>query len=91
MAEDILHFGAVRYRVTGNGDMFQSLITYDDQVIKPLLPLTLSDTPGREPTRLASLVTQRARLKVYTTEYDDNVRINRIILYVKPVYTSYPM
>jgi hypothetical protein len=91
MAENLLHFGAVRYRVSGNGELKHELITYDDQVIKELLPLTLNATPGKEPTRISNLITQRTRLKVYTTEFDDDVKINRIILFARETYSGYPM
>ena len=90
MAENILHFNAVRYRVTGSGDLLHELITYDDDITKVLLPLTLSTAPGREPTRLTNLSTQRARLKMYTDNFDDDVKVNRIILFAKELYTGYP-
>ena len=90
MAENILHFGAVRLRVTGVGFLRMTLSDLDDVNPETLVPLTLQTASGREPTRLCNHKTQRVKLKLYTTAIDEVVRINRIILYAKEIYTSYP-
>lgn len=90
MAENILHFGAVRLRVTGSGSLRMQLIDLDETGTETLVPLTLASAPGREPTRLCNHKTQRVKLKLFTTAIDEVVRVNRIILYAKELYTSYP-
>lgn len=90
MAEDILHFGGVRLRVTGSGSLQMTLTSLDEANPSDLLPLTMSDTSGREPFRLCNYKSQRAKLTLFTTEIDEVVRVNRIIVYVKELYTSYP-
>jgi len=90
VAENILHFGAVRMRVTGAGSLRMTLSDLDDTNPETLVPLTLQSAPGREPTRLCNHKSQRVKLKLYTNAIDEIVRINRIILYAKELYTSYP-
>lgn len=67
-----------------------TLSDLDDANPETLVPLTLSSAPGKEPTRLANHKSQRIKLKIYTTAIDEIVRINKIILYAKELYTSYP-
>lgn len=91
MAEDILHFTAVKLRVSGQGKLNMELLGLDDVDSFELIPLTLESRPGKQPTTLANLITQRAKLKLSTNKMNDAVVINRIILYAKPIYSSYPM
>lgn len=90
MAEDILHFGAVRLRVVGSGNLRMTFIGLDDKVTQVLKPLVMSATPGVEPTRLSNFKGQRARLKLYTSAINEYMIINRIIVFVRPIATGYP-
>lgn len=91
MSEDLLHFGSVKLRITGSGNVDMQLIGLDDVLTQTLYPLPISEVSGREPVRLANLVGQRMRLKISTDEIDEWINVNRIILYVKPIYSSYPL
>ncbi len=87
--EPILHFGAVRLRITGAGNLdmqFQSLDTVKTQT---LAPLPMSSVTDREPVKLANFKSQRAMLKISTDEINEIFRINRIILFVKPLWSQY--
>lgn len=90
MAEDILHFGAVRYRVTGSGVLRTTLLGLDDNPTQVLSTITMSSSPSRQPAILSNLISQRCRYRVETTVINEVFRINRIILFVKPIYTDYP-
>lgn len=90
MAEDILHFGAVRYRLSGVGNLKHQVISLDDTITEELKPLPMQLNPGREPLRLSNSKAQRARIKVYTDQIGEKVIINRIIIFVKPIWTQYP-
>ena len=90
MAEDILHFGGVRLRIDGYGQLDMQLSTINDQNEVQLLPLVLEATPSREPLRLCNYMTQRAKLKLSTDVIDEYINVNKIIIFVKPTYTSYP-
>ena len=91
MAENILHFGAVRLRVNGSASLDMELSSIDSTYTSTLLPLTIIEAPGREPARLCNFLSQRAKLRLSTDEIDEFINVNRIVIFVKPTYTSYPM
>lgn len=90
MAESILHFGAVSLRINGTGICRMTLIGLDDSKTKTLNTLAMQASPGKEPTVLTNFNSQRARLKMLTSTLDEYMRVNRVILWVKEVATSYP-
>lgn len=77
-------------RVIGSGSLQMSLSSLDQVTSVDLVPFTLAATTDREPTRLSNFITQRASLRVGTTEKDEFFNINRIIIFAKPVYSSFP-
>lgn len=87
---DIVHFGAVRIRVTGTGDLKMKLISLGDVHEKVLADSVMSDPAYKLINVWTNFNQQRARLRVETTEIDEVFSINKIILYVKPVATGYP-
>lgn len=91
MAENILHFGAIRFRVNGQYNMKLSLYSLDDTYSTELLPLPITELPGREPTRRCNFMAQRAKLKISTDKINEYVKINRIVIFAKARATSYPM
>lgn len=91
MAENILHFGAVKLRLQGVGNLKMKVYSLDDRFEKDLVSLNMDRLPGLEPTRRFNFNAQRARIRFYTDKINDNVRINRVIVYAKPRATSYPM
>ena len=90
MAENILHFAAIRLRVVGIGNVKLRLISLDDTIVQELLPLPMSEVMNIEPTRICNFSQQRARIKIYTDEFGEFLKVNRVIYYVKEKYTSYP-
>lgn len=88
--EDIQHFGGVRFRLQGTGDLLMTLYDLDKVTSSELLPLTMSLLANREPTRLSNFVTQRAILNCRTEEINEFMQINRLIIFIRPIYTSYP-
>lgn len=88
--EGITHFGAVRMRLTGTGSLLMSFYSLDDTNNQTLVPFTMIASSNIEPTRLSNFNEQRAALKIQTTEINEYFRINRIILFAKNIYTSYP-
>lgn len=91
VGENITHIGAVRLRVTGEGNLTLSLHSLDDikSVTNPN-PVVMSTTTYVEPSKLFNMMSQRMRLKFITTEENEYFRINRIIIFAKPVFTDYP-
>lgn len=84
------HVVGVRLRVTGAGSLQMSLSDLDDTRISPLVPIPMQATTRIEPTRLANFQSQRIRLNLVTTELNDRFRIQRIIIFAKPVAVEYP-
>lgn len=91
MAENILHFGAVRLRVNGQFNLQMNLLSLDDDRTVDLKELPIKPRMGLEPTRRVNFKAQRSRLKIYTTKMNEYFSINRIIIYAKTSATSYPM
>src|SRR6266446_9251902 len=87
---ELLHFNATRMRVVGSGSLQMSLFSLDDIRSNVLVSLTLSATTNREPTNLANFVEQRAYLQLKTTSINEFFIVSKIILFVKPIATSYP-
>ena len=88
--EGIVHFGAVRLRVNGAGILRPSLLSLDYVRSQTLATITMQETTDREPRVLANFKQQRAFLKLETTAINEVFRINRIVIFVKPIWTDYP-
>lgn len=88
--DQINHFGAVKIRVVGTGILRPKLYALDNAFTVTLATITMASSPGKTPVVLTNLVSQRARLELKTTTINEKAKINRIVLYVKPIYTGYP-
>lgn len=90
-SEYITHTVGVRLRLTGTGSLNMSIIGLDDVRTYTMMPLTMSMTPGLEPTRQCNFKGQRPRIRFGTTEIDEYFRIARIVIFIKPSATMHPM
>lgn len=90
MNESILHFGAIRLRVTGTGIVTSTLFNLD--MTKSFTPnsFDLDNIDGSEPLVLANLNTQRAILRLETNHINAYFEVSRIILYQRPIWEDYP-
>ena len=88
--EFISHYTAVRMRITGNGVLRMRMHSLDNVFVKDLKNLVIEPTTNREPTRLMNFMQQRAAFSGRVTEIDEYFRINRIILFARPTFTSFP-
>jgi hypothetical protein len=88
--ESISHFAAIRIRMTGTGSLKMGVYSLDDVRSKTLVPFTMQATSRIIPTRLVNFTEQRASFELKTTEINERFRINRIVLFMKEVFTSYP-
>lgn len=88
--ENLSHITAVRLRVIGTGNLQMQLSSLDDVRTKTLKPLPIQPATNIQPTRLTNFIEQRAMLEVFTTEINEVFNINRIIIFMKETYTSYP-
>ena len=88
--ENEYHVVATRMRVVGSGNLQLTLTDLDNGQIQPLVDIAMLAATRIEPTRLANFQSQRIRLEGGVTEINEWFKINRIILFAKPVAVEYP-
>lgn len=88
--EGLIHFNAVRLRVNGTGNLKLTLFSLDDEFEEQMSDLPMRESSGIEPTMPTNFITQRASLEIKTTNINEYLKINRIIIFGKEVFTSYP-
>ncbi len=93
--ENINHFNGVRFRILGSGNVlikFESLPDNNDVVItRNLVPLDLDTlNQNREPLKKVNFMQQRSRVVLKTMRINEVMKINRLIVFVRPVFTNYP-
>ena len=88
--ENISHFASIRIRLNGSGELKMRVISLDDVRDKTLVPFQMALKNRIIPTRIVNFTEQRACFELKTTEINEKFRINRIIIFMKEVFTSYP-
>lgn len=84
------HFGAVRLRVTGSGNLKMTFLGLDSIEIVALADLPMTLTNRLESLRLTNFTQQRAQLEFKTTEVDETFVISKVSIFIKPVATEVP-
>ena len=77
-------------RVNGTGNLRISYESLDEVLTKDLQPVVMAQLNRKEPLRLGIFVTQKARVVLKTTDIDEIMRINKLVVFIKPIYTEYP-
>lgn len=88
--ESTSHFASIRIRVNGTGDLRLAVFSLDDLNSKLLVPLTMAERNRFSPTRIVNFVEQRASFELKTENIGEKFRINRIVIFTKELYKSYP-
>lgn len=88
--ESISHFAAIRVRVNGTGNLKMAVYSLDDVKDKTLVPFVMKVLNRIVPTRIVNFTEQRASFELKTTDIDEELKINRIIIFTKVTDTSYP-
>lgn len=88
--QNVLHVGAVRFRVTGTGNFIISLQGLNNLTPQTLATLALSATNVIEQTRLSNFNGQKVSMSLSVAMKDELFNLNRAILFVKPVASSVP-
>lgn len=88
--EYVHHWTAVRLRITGTASLKMRLLGLDDIKTYTMLPLPITNTPGRELDRLCNIRSQRTRLELKTTEINEFINVSRILIFTKPSASSLP-
>jgi len=89
-SELIYHIAGVRLRVVGSGSLRMFLRSLDNIRSFTMLPLAMSATTDKEPTRLGNMRSQRTQLELRVNEIDEYFKIQKIIIFAKPSGTSHP-
>lgn len=88
--ESVNHYGGVRMRVTGSGNLRMRLLSLSETRQNVLVPFNLNTTIDVEPFRLSNFTQQRAQLEFKMVAADEHFEISKIIIFVKPVASSLP-
>lgn len=88
--ESTSHFASIRIRVNGAGNLRIAVFSLDDVKSKLLVPFAMAAANRYSPTRLVNFVEQRASFQIRTTDFNEKFRINRIVIFTKEIYKSYP-
>lgn len=87
---EVLHFNAVRLRVTGSGSLLLYLNSLDEVKVSQLPSITMAASTNIEPVSLANFTDQRAQIEFKTTEINETFSISRMVIFVRPTATGYP-
>lgn len=77
-------------RITGEGNLNLFLRSLDDVNSVQLTSIPMLVSTNREPTVLANFIDQRGQLELRTMLIDEVFSISKIVIFVKPISTSYP-
>ncbi len=86
----ISHFGSLRIRAVGTGNLKTTLFTGDNVRNTPLANLALTSTDNKQKSLLSNLTAQKIKIKFYTDSIDEVFNITRVILFTKPTLTQLP-
>lgn len=87
----IQHLVGVRYRVRGVGNLRTSALDFDEITSNELAPIPMEETTARLPFVLSNFSNQGIQIEFKITEIDETFTISRIIAYIKPSATGYPL
>lgn len=85
----VLHFGSVRFRITGQGNFLSQLVSLDDVVSVDLPDLTMEAATAKEPLLLTNFVQQRACLVGKTEGINEVFSVSKIVIFVRPIQSGY--
>jgi hypothetical protein len=88
--ESISHFTAIRIRINGTGNLRLAVYSLDDVESQTLVPIVLATATKIIPTRLCNFTQHRAAFELKTTAINEKFRVNRIIIFSKELWTSWP-
>jgi len=87
---DVLHFGAVRFRVNGSGNLNVSINSLHNVRINNLFDIPMSVFSDIEPLDLANFSNQRGQIRVGTSSIGESFVISKIVVFTKFIYSGYP-
>lgn len=88
---EILHFGSIRYRVTGSGNLRTTLLSLDDVNQQSLPVYAMVSSTAKELSILANFRSQRSKIRIETTAINETFNISKIVVFIKPTAAGFPM
>jgi len=88
--ENVQHFSHLRMRINGISTFRAAIRSIDYLKDKELVAIPVQTRNRIQSVRLVNFVEQRACLEFAHLTINEYVRINRIIVYAKEIYTSHP-
>lgn len=86
----INHFGGVKLRVFGSGNLQINLTGEDGVGSQDLLALTLLASPGFEPYRIFNFINEKCYIKLRTHLFGEHYTISSVITYAKALWIARP-
>jgi len=88
--DNIIHFNALRGRIKGTGILRTRLFDLDETQSVNFPLINMEEITGRFVFKLINFKSQRACLELKTTAIDEIMRINKLVVFAKPIFTEYP-
>lgn len=88
--EIVNHYGAIRLRVNGTGNLRPTFYSLDKVLSNVMVPIVMQVTTADEPNRLGNFTQKRAKLRLETTAINEYFLISKIIIFTRPVAMSFP-
>jgi hypothetical protein len=87
---NLVHFIGYRIRVVGTGSLKSTFYGLDEILsdVNPAYPMT--PTNSKEPFIHGNFVSQRSKLRIYTTEINEYFKVNNITFFVKTYASGDP-
>lgn len=87
---NVNHYGSIRLRVNGSGALDLTLYSYDEVNSDIQTPLTMAASTAVAPTVLSNFTEMKAKLRGKVDAFGEWFEISQIIIYTKPVASSFP-
>lgn len=90
MAGAVLHFVSALFRVHGSASLNLTMYSLDNARFYTAKPLAVINSPGVEPTRIINFRTQKGALEMRITKRNEYAKIDKVVIFAKPVAQQLP-
>lgn len=87
---DITHCAGTRMRITGSGTVKQVAQSLDYIQTVEFGNNVLRTSNNKSPFSIVNFQDQHTAVRVYMDEYDDFMKVDQLLIFIKPVFTGYP-
>jgi hypothetical protein len=94
--DGINHFNGVRFRLVGVGNLQINAYASSgeesnpDILVETAIPYTMTATTKQQPVILLNCKESRLSIEFKVTEFGEYFEVQRLILFMKPLFTSVP-